>query len=92
MNFINFKEIIKGNWDEFCKVIPPDIADGRKKKQLLADLQRANGIRNKVMHPIKGIETPPLSRDECEFVRKLASQLLERHWRPPVRHKRFGKK
>ena len=89
MNFIDFKDIIKDNWDEFCKVLPSDIADDRKKKKFLSSLQRANDIRNGVMHPIKGI---PLSKDDCEFVRKLASQLLERHWRPPVRHKRFGKK
>lgn len=88
-NFIDFKDIIKDNWAEFSKVLPTDIADGRKKQQLLADLQQVNEIRNGVMHPIKGIR---LSEKDCEFVRKLACQWHESRWRPPVRHMRFGTK
>ena len=80
-NFIDFKEIMERNWASFRNVLPSDLADDRKKKQLLDALQRVNEIRNGVMHPIKRI---PLSKADCDFVRKLRDQLHEVHWRKPI--------
>ncbi len=78
-NFIDFKEIIARNWGKFREVLPLDVAND--KNQLLDRLQKANEIRNGVMHPIKQIS---LSQDDCKFVRKLRGQLLGFRWRKPI--------
>ncbi len=85
--FIDLKKIIDKRWEKFREVMPADIAEDGKKKQLMDEIQKANEIRNLVMHPIKGIK---LSQANCKFVRELAIQLSESRWQPQVRRKKFG--
>ena len=74
--FIDLKEIIDKQWKLFGRVLPPDLA--ADKPLLKKSLQELNEIRNRVMHPIKGLS---FTEDEFATVRQLHRQLDAKRWR-----------
>ena len=76
--FIDLKEILDKNWKLFGKVIPVELASD--KPELMRTLQTTSAIRNRVMHPIKGLE---FTEDEFAAVRRFRQQLFPRFWRFP---------
>jgi DNA-binding cell septation regulator SpoVG len=64
--FIHLADIIEGNWGLFAPRLPK--ITGANQKVFVSELKRANGIRNKVMHPVRE-ESP--SEEEFAFVRDL---------------------
>lgn len=75
-DFIHLKQIIEENWPLFSKHLPKD--EAKDKRALMKALVDANGIRNKVMHPVRGY-TP--SDDDFEFIRGLHARLAKPKWR-----------
>jgi hypothetical protein len=67
--FIELKSIIDNNWRVFSKVLPKALAVN--KPDTLQKLQRINGIRNKVMHPVKVIIE---YEDDYRFARSLLAE------------------
>jgi predicted transcriptional regulator len=59
-NFIDLKTIIDRNWRIFVEVLPKCM--GSSKPEAMERLQMANAIRNRIMHPVKGI-----SDYECDY-------------------------
>lgn len=74
--FIHLSKIIDNQWSVFRQVLPQEVA--KDKKQLLADLNQLNTIRNYVMHPVKGM---PITEDDFEFVRLFHHIIQEENWR-----------
>jgi hypothetical protein len=68
--FIELKSIIDNNWRVFSKALPKALA--ANKSDTLQKLQRINGIRNKVMHPVKVIIE---YEDDYRFARSLLAEL-----------------
>lgn len=68
--FIQLKEILKNRWSVFAERLPGKLATD--KQHLLSCLQRLNGIRNCVMHPVRD---NPLSEEECQFAREFKDYL-----------------
>ena len=68
--FIELKSIIDTNWRIFSKALPNALS--ANKQGLLQRLQRINGIRNTVMHPVKVITQ---YEDDYRFARNLLSDL-----------------
>lgn len=68
--FVQLKEILKNRWSVFPKTLPGRLSTD--KQYLLSCLQRLNGIRNCVMHPVR---VNILSEEECQFAREFKSYL-----------------
>lgn len=69
-NFIDMKKILSENWTELAEKLPEEVV--RDRKEFLSKLDKLNGIRNAVMHPIKEL---PVSDEMFEFVRHPQRQL-----------------
>lgn len=69
--FIQLKEIFDRRWGLFSKLLPSNTAADKQK--FLSDLTRANTIRNKVMHPVRGYRPP---RDEYDFIKAFAARVF----------------
>jgi hypothetical protein len=69
-HFIDIVEILDKRWKILSPYLPkPLTAD---KQALLSDLKRINGIRNSVMHPVRGAA---LDEDDFEFVHTFRASL-----------------
>lgn len=68
---IDLSKIAAANWQLFQGVLPAQYASDRK--QLEADLRRLNGLRNAVMHPVKGRKW---SEDDFLFVRQVQRAIV----------------
>jgi len=66
-DLLDLDAIMEDQWTHL-KDLFPDYTSNRK--QLSKDLRQLNGIRNKVMHPLRGLVP---GEDEFAFVRKLKS-------------------
>lgn len=53
-NFIDIKKVIDDQWGNFLPSLPKMVA--KEKKRLMTDLVKLNSIRNRVMHPSKGVK------------------------------------
>lgn len=53
-NFIDMKRILDDQWANFLPAVPKTVA--KEKKRLMTDLAKLNLIRNRVMHPAKGVK------------------------------------
>lgn len=73
--FSHLRKILDDQWPLFAKYLPRDAI--RDKDTLLADLQRACMIRNRVMHPIRHAR---FDEDEFHFIRDLRSRIEEEDW------------
>jgi len=73
---IHLKEVIKNQWSLFARYLPRSVAIDKPK--LMKSLDKANAIRNKVMHPVRA-ERP--SQDEFDFIRELHRILHRKEWR-----------
>ena len=70
-DFKHLWEIIERNWPIFSNKFT-DLYPGNTKQQVGADLRKINLIRNKVMHPVRGINP---TDDEFELVRKVRHKI-----------------
>ena len=82
-SFIHLREILDKQWALFSSCLPPVAA--QDKKAFLDKLVRLNGIRNRVMHPVKG--APP-TEDDFQFVREFHLLMKPANWRrcPDLSH------
>ena len=62
-------------WRLFNEVLPATLR--KDKKALVADLDKLNGIRNYVMHPVKGIA---VTEDDLVFVRDFYKKVQLKNW------------
>lgn len=69
-DLLDLARILEANWKHFTSILPAALTDNRK--QFLSDLGKLNGIRNKVMHPVRG--APP-TEDDFEFARQLRNNV-----------------
>jgi len=69
-DLLDLGRIIEYSWSDFQSYLGSSYRANRK--QFLEDLRRLNGIRRKVMHPVRG--TAP-NQDDFEFVRSFKLQL-----------------
>jgi hypothetical protein len=75
--FIQLSNIIQKNWNLFSSILPSSFASD--KKLLTQTLNRLNGIRNAVMHPVKRVD---YSEDDFLFLRESCESLGDRReWR-----------
>ena len=74
--FIQLKEIIRDKPAIFAPRLPAAI--GKDMKAFYGQLDRLNGIRNQVMHPVR--EASPTEQD-FEFVREMHERLNQAAWR-----------
>ncbi len=74
--FIELKSTIESNWRLFSVALPKAFA--ADKPDTLQKLQRVNGIRNKVMHPVKEMNK---YEDDYRFARKILADFAQSHWR-----------
>ena len=80
---IDLKRILKEKWDLFGNCLPGKVAVD--KKEFLSDLQALNEIRNRVMHPCKGM---PPTEDDFEKLRLIMDKLeLRKQGLEAIRHK-----
>lgn len=70
--FIDLWKILDTQWNVLCKSLPRKVA--ANKPALKADMIRLNGIRNRVMHPVKGVVP---SEEDFEFVRRFKDVITE---------------
>jgi hypothetical protein len=75
-NFIDIKAIIDKQWAIFSAALPNDLAANRP--EMLSKLQRVNGIRNRVMHPVKEIGG---YEEDYKFLRAFLADCDEANWR-----------
>ena len=68
--FIHMKEIIDNNWGILGKYFPKNFQ--KNKKKLTTDLERANEIRNQIMHPVRG---DTVSAVEFLFIKNLNGEI-----------------
>jgi hypothetical protein len=68
---IDLSEIIERNWKIFSLKLPPTAV--KDKPNLLRSFRRLNGIRNAVMHPVKG---RAWTREDLEFVDEVRRTVL----------------
>jgi len=68
--FIHLSEILEKNWALFSKKLPKNMV--KNKPELISNLKRLNGIRNAVMHPVKG---KSWTEEDFSFVGLLLSEL-----------------
>ncbi len=68
--FIQLKEILKNRWIVFAERLPGKLSTD--KQYLLSCLQKLNGIRNCVMHPVRD---NVLSTEEHQLVRQFKDYL-----------------
>ncbi len=73
---IDLKKILEIEWKIFHSHLPQSVVKNRK--AFFGDLNRLNGIRNQVMHPVR--EQPPTEED-FGFVREMHKKLIASHWR-----------
>jgi hypothetical protein len=72
---LNLKEIIEKRWAIFSHLLP---SYAQKEKEKFSDeFDRLNGIRNKVMHPVRG--APP-TEEEFIFVKQMQTKLDLSKW------------
>jgi len=76
---INLACILDKNWRLFEIRLPATVA--HKKSEFMRELTRMNGVRNRVMHPVRG---EPPTEEELEFVKKMQEKLHVSKWRPAV--------
>lgn len=84
-DFIHLKQILEEAWSIFLKYLPKD--EAKDKRALISALVRANAIRNKVMHPVRGY-TP--SDEDFEFITSLHARLAKLRWRIPQKELSAG--
>jgi hypothetical protein len=58
--------VLDKKWPTFSEFLPPKLRSD--KQAFLADLKRLNGIRNKVMHPVKGYV---ITEEDYDFLRRM---------------------
>lgn len=75
-SFISLRKIIDKRWGCFTKHL--DGLESADKKDYLNGLLELNGIRNKVMHPIRGVNP---TEDDFIVVREFARRLSHQGWR-----------
>ena len=76
---INLACILDKNWRSFELRLPAAVA--HKKAEFMRELKRINGVRNRVMHPVRG---EPPTEEEFEFVKKMQEKLHVSKWRSAV--------
>jgi len=76
---IHLREILERQWPQFQNLLPKEAA--ADKKAFLRDLERLNGIRNRVMHPTR---LHKISDDDFEFAREMHRKLRAEAWRTSV--------
>jgi|ERR1017187_4105410 hypothetical protein len=69
--FIHLRVIFEDLWNELSQGLPKKVASNRK--SFLSDLTALNGIRNRVMHPIRGYRP---SKADFEFVRNFVDRVF----------------
>ena len=69
--FIHLREIFDQQWAIFSKLLLGSKA--AEEQKFLSDLARANTIRNKVMHPVRGYRP---TRDDYDFVKDFAARVF----------------
>lgn len=74
--FIHLKKIMDKNWELFSRRLPQSVIGD--KAFFLKGIDRLNGIRNQIMHPVR--EDPPTEND-FEFVREMHKKLDASLWR-----------
>jgi hypothetical protein len=72
---VHLKDVFEKRWDLFSKLLPPGPSSDRKR--FLSGLTKLNQIRNRVMHPSKGI-TP--QEDDFRFVHEFLSFIDVATW------------
>src|SRR5262249_33863755 len=68
--FIDLHDIFKEQWTHLCTWLPDPIQTNRK--DFLLSLQKLNGIRNRIMHPVRG-QRP--TREDFKFVSNFVQTL-----------------
>ncbi|MGH9524470.1 MAG: Swt1 family HEPN domain-containing protein [Terriglobales bacterium] len=63
--------VLDKKWSTLSEFLPPSLRSD--KQAFLADLKRLNGIRNKVMHPVKGYV---ITEEDYDFLRHLHSNFM----------------
>lgn len=71
-DLLDLGKIIEANWNSFQVALPACYASNRK--ALLDDLRRLNRIRNKVMHPVRGVAP---DEADFDFVHGLERELVD---------------
>ena len=74
--FIDLKAIIDKQWKLFGLSLPADLAS--HKPDLTNTLNHLNDIRNRVMHPVKGLS---FTEEEFAAVRSFHQSIDPRRWR-----------
>jgi predicted transcriptional regulator len=74
-NFIDLKKILDAKWVIFSKFLPKDVASNRR--ELLTHLDKLNGIRNSVMHPVRNHN---FTDKEFSFVHRVKEYLQLEKW------------
>jgi predicted transcriptional regulator len=72
---VHLKRIIDDQWATFSQVLPGTLP--KEKKKLLSNLNKLNGIRNYVMHPVKGM---PITEEDFAFVRAFNKVMKSDNW------------
>lgn len=62
-------QVLDKKWSTLSEFLPPKLRGD--KQAFLGDLKRLNGIRNKVMHPVKGYV---ITEEDYDFLRRLHAQ------------------
>lgn len=76
---IHLKSIIDKEWPLFEKRLPEPVVKSKQGKQgIMDDLRKLNGVRNRVMHPVRG--APPTEED-LKFVKRMQEALQLSKWR-----------
>lgn len=73
--FAHLRKILDDQWGVFSQVLPKALA--KEKKTFLSNLNKLNGIRNYVMHPVKGM---PITEEDFEFVRGFHRTINKENW------------
>lgn len=76
-SLIHLKDILKNQWGVFEHRLPKCVC-GSNKTGFLSDLTTLNGIRNRVMHPIR---SAPPSEEDFAFAKRMQEVLQLAKWR-----------
>jgi len=74
--FNDLGKIIESEWALFAERLPESVA--KKKREFGENLTTLNGIRNKVMHPVR---SAPPSEEDLKFVKRMQETLHLSKWR-----------
>jgi hypothetical protein len=73
---IHLADILEKKWDIFSLRLPTSVA--KNKPGFMQNLKRMNNIRNRVMHPVRGM---PPTEEEYEFMKEMQRKLELSKWR-----------